>query len=91
MESFCIHLQLPLVDCRIIGRQNTGDLEVQKIAVLKKWQDANQRTWKTFIQSFALLRYCVKAKELAIEHSVYFGDSKNDKRVLKKCRGINRH
>ena len=75
----------------MIIRDNTGDLESQKIAVLKKWQDKNRRTWKRFIRSFALLGYCVKAKELSIEHSVYFIKSKDDNEVLKRCSDINNH
>ena len=89
VQSFCIHLQLPLEDCHMITRENTGDLESQKIAVLKKWQDKSLRTWKRFIRSFALLGYCVKAKELSIEHSVYFMKSKDDNEVLKICSNIN--
>ena len=75
----------------MIIRENTGDLESQKIAVLKKWQDKNRRTWKRFIRSFALLGYCVKAKELSIEYSVYFIKSKDDNEVLKRCSDINNH
>ena len=91
VQSFCIHLQLPLEDCNMITKENAGDLESQKIAVLNKWQDKNRRTWKRFIGSFALLGYCMKAQELSIEHSVYFINAKDDNEVLKRCSDINNH
>ena len=75
----------------MITRENTGDLESQKIAVLTIWQDKHQCTWKRYIRSCALLGYCIKAKELSIEHSVYFTKSKDDNEVLKTCSNINSH
>ena len=91
VKSFCVHLKVPLDDCDQIATvyQNLGD---QKIAILRKWKQIKERTWKEFIQPFALLGNCVKAKELAIEYSVYFEeDMKDDKRVLEICEYINNH
>ena len=43
---------------------------------------------KEFICLFTFLGYCVKAKELATDHFVYFS-IKDDKEVLKRCKNIN--
>ena len=93
MQSFCVHLKITLEDCDEIDEENHENLENQKIAILRKWnQIKEQRTWKEFILPFALLRNCAKAKELAIEYSVYFEhDLKDDKKVLKRCKYINNH
>ena len=93
VQSFCVHLKLTLEDCDQIYKDNPENLENQKIAILRKWkQIKEQRTWKEIILLFALLRNCAKAKELAIEYSVYFEeDLKDDKKVLKRCKDINNH
>ena len=43
---------------------------------------------KEFICPFTFLGYCVKAKELATDHFVYFS-IQDDKEVLKRCKNIN--
>ena len=89
---FCTHLRLPAHDCSIIRAQNPVDLEGQKFALLTKWRAVKKRTWKEFIIPFALLSECVKAKELANEHSVYFDPRlKEDHTVLNRCKDINDH
>ena len=91
MKSFCVHLKLTLDDCDEIAtaNQNLGN---QKIAILTKWKQIKERTWKEFIRPFVLLGNCVKAKELAMEYSVYFEkDFKDDKKVLEICEYINNH
>ena len=93
MQSFCIHLKLTLGDCDEVDKQNHENFDNQKIAILRKWkQIKEQRTWKEFIRPFALLENCAKAKELTIDHSVYFEeDLKGDKEVLERCKCINNH
>ena len=87
---FCTHLQLPAEDCNIIEAQNPMNLGKQKDAMVKQWRVIKNRTWKEFIIPFAYLSKCVKAKELAIEHSVYFDRQlKGDQAVLKRCKDIN--
>ena len=91
VPEFCIHLKLTLEDCDEIEKENRESLGNQKIAILRKWKQIKEkRTWKEFILPFALLGNCAKAKELAIEYSVYFEeDLKDDKKVLKQCKDIN--
>ena len=92
VKSFCVHLKLTLHDCDEIEKQNTQNLDNQRIDILRKWKQIKERTWKEFIRPFALLGNCVKATELAIEYSVYFEeDLKDDKKVLKICKDINNH
>ena len=87
---FCTHLHLPAEDCNTIEAQNPMNLGKQKDAMVKQWRAIKKQTWKEFIIPFAYLSKCVKAKDLAIEHSVYFDHQlKEDQRVLKKCKDIN--
>ena len=91
VKSFCVHLKLTLDDCDQIATadQNLGG---QKIAIRTKWKQIKEWTWKEFIQPFALLGNCAKAKELAIDYSVYFEENlKDDKKVLEICEYINNH
>ena len=91
VKSFCVYLKLTLDDCDLVVKANPN-LSDQKIAILTKWKQIKERTWKKIIQPFALSGNCVKAKELAIEYSVYFeAHLKNDKRVLEICEYINNH
>ena len=84
MQSFCRHLIHTTRDCDKIDKENHGNLENQKVALLKTWeQKKEQRTRKEFICPFTFLGYCVKAKELATDHFVYFS-IKDDKEVLKR-------
>ena len=55
--------------------------------MIQKWRELKKRTWKDFIFPFVMLKKCVKAKELAKEHSVYFYDMKE----LNNCKDINNH
>ena len=69
MQSFCVHPELSLGDCDEIHRVNPENLENQKIAILRKWKQIREQwSWKEFILPFALLKNCVKAKELAMEY-----------------------
>ena len=89
---FCTHLRLLAHDCNIIRTENPGDLGLQNVALLTNWRAVKKRTWKEFIILFALLSECVKAKELAKEHSVFFdSELKEDQTVLKTCKDINDH
>ena len=90
VQSFCVHLKLTLEDCDEIEKANNQNLENQKIAILRKWEQRKERrTWKEFIRPFVLLGNCVKAKELTIDHSVYFEE--DDNKVLEICEDINNH
>ena len=73
-------------ECEIIITQSE-DIDTQKIKILTKWLQKAKRTWKDFIHVFVMLEYCVKAKELAKEHSVHF----EDEVILSKCPDINNH
>ena len=76
-------------DCGIIVRQHS-DLDDQKAQMLRNRKNLRTRTWKDFIGSLALLKYCVDAKQLVHEHFVYFNPSdREDKKVLNKCKDIN--
>ena len=87
---FCTHLHLPSEDCDTIEAQNPTNLGKQKDAMVKQWRAIKERTWKEFIIPFAFLSKCVKAKELAKEHSVYLDRQlKGDQAVLKRCKDIN--
>ena len=83
---FCINLGLAQTECEIIVTQ-FEDIEDQKLKILTKWLDIARRTWKDFIHPFVMLKYCVKANELAKEHSVHF----EDEVILSKCPDINNH
>ena len=87
---FCTHLHLPPEDCEAIEAQNPMNLRKQKDAMVKQWRAIEKRTWKEFTIPFAFLSKCVKAKDLAIEHHVYFDHQlKEDQKVLKRCKDIN--
>ena len=88
VKSFCVHLKLTLNDCNQIAKENPT-LDDQKIAILTKWKQIKERTWKEFIRPFGLLGNCVKAKKLTIDHSVYFEE--DDNKVLEICEDINNH
>ena len=83
---FCINLSLAQKECETIITQYE-DIGVQKVKILTKWLDIAKRTWKDFIHPFVMLKYCVKANELAKEHSVHF----EDEVILSKCPDINIH
>ena len=89
VQPFCVHLKLTLEDCDEIVTANNQNLGNQKIAILRKWKQIKERTWKEFIRPFALLGNCVKAKELTIDHSVYFEEDDNE--ALEICEDINNH
>ena len=91
-ESFCIYLKLTFGVCDKIDKENPENLERQKVALLRTWREKEELTWKGFIQPFALLGHCVKAKTLATEYSVYFEKHlKDDNKVLERCKDINNH
>ena len=76
-------------ECGVIVKQHS-DLDDQKAEMLRNWKHLRTRTWKDFIGSLALLKYCVDSKQLASEHSVYFNPSdREDKKVLNNCKDIN--
>ena len=89
VQLFCAYLKLTLEDCDQIEQENNQNLGKQKLDVLRKWKQIKERTWKEFIRPFALLGNCVKAKELTIDHSVYFEE--DDNKVLEICEDINNH
>ena len=90
VTEFCLHLPLPTEDCYMIEDYYENGLSLQKVALLQRWRAVRKRTWKEFIIPFALLSRCVKAKQLALEHSVYFDWAlKEDHVVLKRCKDIN--
>ena len=89
VPEFCIHLKLTLEDCDEIEKENRESLGNQKIAILRKWKQIKERTWKEFIRPFALLGNCVKAKKLTFDHSVHFEEDDNE--VLEICEDINYH
>ena len=75
--------------CGVIVKQYS-DLDDQKAEILRNWKHLRARTWKDFIRSLALLKYCVDAKQLAREHFVYFNPSdQEDEKVLKNCEDVN--
>ena len=74
-------------ECAVIVKQHSY-LDDQKAEMLQHWKHLRTRTWKDFIGSLAMLKFCVVATELASEHSVYFNPSE-DKRVLNNCKDIN--
>ena len=85
-QLFCINLGLAQTECEIIITQ-FENIDDQKVKILKKWLDIAKRTWKDFIRPFVMLKYCVKANELAKEHSVHFENGV----ILSKCPDINNH
>ena len=88
VKSFCVYLKLTFEVCKQIERENPENLEGQKFALLNKWREMEELTWKGFIRPFALLRHCAKAKKLATEHCIYF---EKDSKVLESCKDINNH
>ena len=82
---FCIYLGLEYPDCHKIETERQGEIEEQKIVMLQKWLEGGDHTWRDFIQPFTLLGKCTKAKELSIDHSVYFFEPE----ILRVCPNIN--
>ena len=92
VTSFCVYLELTSEICEKIDKENPGNLEKQKFALLKTWREKEEPTWKGFIRSFALLGHCTKAKELAAEYCIDFEKHlKDDSKVLESCKDINNH
>ena len=91
IQSLCHSFSLGSERCSEIVKQHSN-LDDQKAEILQNWKHLRKRKWKDFISSLALLKYCVHAKQLAREHSVYFIPSdRKDKKVLKNCKDINRY
>ena len=88
IQEFCSSLSLGS-KCSTIARQYHY-LDEQKSEMLRMWMKSKKRTWKDFARLLAMLEYCVKAEELAYEHSVHF-DPSEDSKVLEKCEDINNY
>ena len=78
----CHYLGIEDVDCKKIEREKPGDVDEQKIIVLKTWLERAERTWRDFIRALAMMKQCVLAKELTREHKVFFYNFDN---ALEMC------